>query len=101
MKLPFDLAGLNSKLPSSVRKGFVDVARRAATPHAVRQNGLCEDRLGQLRYCEERRERRHWIEEHCAHDHEIEPIRDTCLRLTGFLFRFADADEAFAFRMRF
>jgi hypothetical protein len=101
MKPPFDLSALASKLPPTIRRGFIDAARRTATPHVVQQNGLCEDMLGQPRYYEEREERRHWITEHCTHEHEIEPVRDTRMRLAGFLFRFADPDEAFAFRMRF
>lgn len=98
MRPPFDLSKLRE---TSIKRGFVDAARRTATPHIVQQNGLCEDMLGQPRYCEEREERRRWIAEHCANEHEIEPIRDARMRLTGFVFRFADADEAFAFRMRF
>ncbi|MGH1587306.1 hypothetical protein ACRBEV_01840 [Methylobacterium phyllosphaerae] len=101
IKPPFDFAELNSKLSISVRRGFVDAARRTATPHIVQQNGLCEDMLGQRCYYEQREERRHWIAQHCWHTHEIEPIRDARIRLTGFVFRFADPDEAFAFRMRF
>lgn len=101
MKLPFDVAEMNRKLPFGVRRGFVDAARRTAAPHTVRQNGLCEDMLGQETYYEARAERRHWITDHCTHEHEIEPIRDTRMRLTGFVYCFADADEAFAFRMRF
>jgi hypothetical protein len=98
MRPPFDLSKLRQ---TGIKRGFVDAARRTATPHIVSQNGLCEDQFGQQRYCEEREQRRRWIIEHCRHQHEVEPIRDTRMRLTGFLFRFADADEAFAFRMRF
>jgi hypothetical protein len=54
MKLPFDLAALDSKLPPTIRRGFIDADRRTATPHVVQQNGLCEDMLGQSRYYEER-----------------------------------------------
>lgn len=98
MRPPFDFSKLRE---TGFKCGFVDAARRTATPNLVLQNGLCEDQLGQQRYYEERETRRHWIESYCVGEHEIEPIRDARMRLTGFLFRFADPDEAFGFRMRF
>lgn len=101
MTPPLDFSKLNENLPPGVKRGFVDDARRAATPHRVRQDGLCEDALGQRRFCQDREERRLWIIEHCAGEHEIEPIRDAHGRLSGFLYRFADSKEAFAFRIRF
>lgn len=97
MKQPFDLTKLN--VPG-VRRGFIDHARRAATPYVVRQDGLCEDALGQRLLCEDREERRLWMIEHCVGEHEIEPMRAHG-QLTGYLYRFADWTDAFGFRMRF
>lgn len=101
MKPPFDLAKFNSRLPPTIKRGFVDRARRVATPYFVHQRGLCEDHLGQRRYCEERETRRLWIEDYCVGQHEIEPIRDTRMWLSGLVYRFSNEEEAFAFRMRF
>lgn len=101
MTPPLDFSKLNENLPPGVKRGFVDASRRTATPYCMRQNGLCEDLLGQRRFCQDREERRLWMIEHCAGEHEIEPIRNVHGRLCGFVYRFADSDEAFAFRMRF
>ncbi|SEH88807.1 hypothetical protein SAMN02799636_04294 [Methylobacterium sp. 275MFSha3.1] len=95
------MSKLNQKLPPGVKHGFVDETRRTATPYCVRQDSLCEDALGQEQFYQDRAERRLWIIEHCVGEHEIEPIRDAHGCLTGFVYRFADADEAFVFRMRF
>ena len=101
MNPPLDFSKLNEILPPGVKRGFVDAARRTATPYCVRQGGLCEDALGQERFCQDREERRLWMLKHCVGEHEIEPSRDAHGRLSGFLYRFAASDEAFAFRMRF
>lgn len=101
MMPPLNFSKLNAKLQPGVKRGSVDASRRTATPYCVRQDGLCEDLLGQRRFCQDREERRLWMIEHRVGEHEIEPIRDAHGRLSGFLYRFAASDEAFAFRMRF
>jgi len=102
MRPPFNLAKLRARLSASgMEVGFIDDARRAATPFLVPCNGLNEDNLGQVRFSQELNDRRAWIEAHCGCDHVAEPIRDAQQRLTGRLFRFADPNEAFWFKFRF
>lgn len=98
MKQPFDLSRLRA---AGFKLGFVDDARRMATPHVVECHVLDEDRLGQQRYSQELDDRRVWIKEHCDSLHEIEPIRDQVFRLTGRRYRFSDPDTAFWFKIRF
>lgn len=102
MRPPFDLAKLRASLPLQQQLSILSKAERAVLlPHTVEQTTLSEDSLGQRRFCQELRIRMDWIADNCLHPHLIETIRDNQLRLTGRRFRFADADEAFAFRMRF
>lgn len=58
MKLLFESAKLKENLPPGVKRGFVDAARRAATPEHMKQDGLCDDVLGQQQFCADREERR-------------------------------------------
>lgn len=97
MKQPFDL----SRLRAAFKTGFTDEARRAATPHLVHCHDLNEERLGQQPFCREFQDRRLWIEAYCNGLHEVEPILDEVRRVTGRRYRFADADDAFAFKLRF
>lgn len=102
MKPPFDLTKFHASRPLHQRLATLGKSERAVLlPHAVDQQTLSEDALGQQRFCQDLQERRNWIAENCSHAHWIDTIRDAGLRLTGRCFRFADADEAFAFRMRF
>ncbi|CAX22487.1 protein of unknown function [Methylorubrum extorquens DM4] len=97
MHPPFDLARLRARFPS----GYVDSARRATLTSAVVCHGLTEDDLGQQSFCSEMSARREWADANCRCDYVVEPIRDRQSRLVGRVFRFADANEAFAFKMRF
>jgi hypothetical protein len=83
-----------------VRVGFIDEARRAATPHIVEWRGLSREDIGdalfEAKFCAARR----WCDERCPQDYEIEPIRDHG-RLSGRLFRFADDTDAALFKLWF
>ncbi|MEL6064977.1 MULTISPECIES: hypothetical protein [unclassified Methylobacterium] len=101
MTPPLDFSKLNENLPPGVKRGFVDDARRAATPHTVRCIGLDEDALGERRFAQEHQTRMRWIKAHCEGGYEVEPIRDGQHRIASRLFRFADPDEAFWFKLLF
>ena len=102
MTPPFDIAKFRAPRPLQQQLGFLSEHERVALlPYAVHQQTLSEDALGQQQFCRELLERQGWIAQNCSHPHWIDTIRDACLRLTGRCFRFANADEAFAFRMRF
>jgi hypothetical protein len=81
--------------------GFVDDARREATPYAIDVIGLNDDAIGWARYAQEFQERREWCAEWCRNDWDIEPLRDTRMRLIGRRFRFANKVEAVYFKLRF
>ena len=95
MSPPFDF----NKLRATFKRGFVNTARRNATPYTVACKRLSEDQLGQQCFCQEMQARREWITTNCVGDHEIEPIRDPQQRLTGRLFRFSDQNEALWFKL--
>ncbi|CAO4155342.1 hypothetical protein [Methylorubrum extorquens] len=97
MRAPFDLSKLRTRSP----QGFYDEARLSKLTHMVGCRGLHEEYLSQSQFCQELDARRQWIAANCGGDHAIEPIRDRHQRLTGRVFRFADANEAFAFKMQF
>jgi hypothetical protein len=75
-------------------------ARIAVCSHAVEQPNLTRDHLGDEDYEAEIIARRMWIAEHCVGDHVGETVRSGGL-VTGKRFHFADADDAFYFRLRF
>jgi hypothetical protein len=85
------------------KRGFVDDARRAATPHIVECHGLSRENLGDEPYRSERefQERIAWCDESgglC----EIEPLRDDKTKaVTGYRFRFARLANAVFFKCRF
>jgi hypothetical protein len=84
------------------RGGFLDDARRAATPNVVDCLGLSRENLDEPYLFEfEFHQRRAWCENSgglC----EIEPIRDQeTFVLTGYRFRFAGLSEATFFKLRF
>jgi len=85
------------------RSGFVDDARRAATPHVIDCNGLSRENLGHQPYrfeCE-LRERTAWCKENSGLC-EIEPLRDEKTKvLTGYRFRFEKLVDAVFFKLRF
>jgi hypothetical protein len=85
------------------RGGFVDDARRAATPHIVDCHGLSRENLGDepYRFESEFHQRRAWCE-NCGGLFEIEPIRhQRASVLTGYRFRFAQEADAESFKCRF
>jgi hypothetical protein len=69
------------------------------TPIIVDAIGLSEDHLG-IRFPHELVARREWIAENCYGRHEIEPIRDSQMRLIGRRFKFADEVDAVFFKLR-
>src|SRR4051812_19585791 len=69
-------------------------------PHVIDAVGLSEENLGQRRSAQELVARREWIAENCHGRHEIEPIRDTQMRLVGRRFKFADEVDAVFFKLR-
>jgi hypothetical protein len=81
--------------------GFVDDARRAATPHIVDVVGMDEEKIGWPRCAAELTVRREWCYEFCRGDWEIECLRDYHLRLVGRRFRFENELEALYFKLRF
>lgn len=97
MRAPFDLSKLRTRSP----QGFYDEARLSKLTHMVGCRGLDEEHLGQIRSCQELDARRQWIAANCGGDYAIEPMRDGHQRLTGRVVRFADPNEAFAFKMQF
>ena len=97
MRPPFDLSMLRSSNP----QGFYGQARLAKLTHMVECRGLHEEHVGQQRFCQELQTRRQWITANCDGDWVIEPVRNSMLRLTGRVFRFADQTEASAFKLWF
>ena len=88
---------------AGLKHGFVDDARRAATPHVVDCLGLSRENLGYEPYQFEREfhERRAWCDE-SGGLYEIEAIRDDETRtVTGYRFRFAGLSEATFFKLKF
>jgi hypothetical protein len=83
--------------------GFVDDARRAATPYVVDCKGLSRDNLGAepFRFEYELQVRRAWCDEKGGL-YEIEALRDgETHRVTGFRFRLAGLVEAVFFKLSF
>jgi hypothetical protein len=70
------------------------------TPVIVDAVGLSEDRLGYPRFPQEFVARREWCAENCYGRYEIEPIRDSQMRLIGRRFKFADLNDAIYFKLR-
>lgn len=102
MKSPFDL----NKLPASLKRQaqinrMTEAERRGSFPATVEQDGLSEDALGQKGFCQSLQERRNWVEINCVGLHFVETIRDNRFRITGRRYHFSNADDAFAFKMRF
>ena len=82
------------------RGGFVDDARRAATPNVVDCLGLSRENLDEEPYLFEFEfhQRKAWCE-NSGGLFEIEPIRDQeTLVLTGYRFRFARLADAVFFK---
>jgi hypothetical protein len=85
------------------RGGFVDDARRAATPYVVDCKGLSRDNLGEepFRFEYELQVRRAWCDENGGL-FEIEPLRDGETKaLRGYRFRFEKLVDATHFKLRF
>jgi hypothetical protein len=81
--------------------GFVEDARRAATPYVVDCHRLAREVIGDRKFERQFSERRDWCKTNCPDGHEIEPIRDHLGRLTGRRFRFARGQDATKFKMLF
>ncbi|MBM1169627.1 hypothetical protein [Microvirga arabica] len=83
-----------------IKSGFIDDARRAATPYVVECTSLNDEDLPYSVYITQLRERESWCVQRCPHDHEIEPLREHG-RLIGRQFRFSRESDAAAFRLFF
>ena len=91
MKANFTTTWALAGVDAGLKRGFVDDARRAATPHVIDCVGLSRKNLGDepYRFEGEFHERRAWCDE-SGGLYEIEAIRDDETRtVTGFRFRFA------------
>lgn len=87
---------------ANIKLGFVNAARRAATPHIVDCNGLSRTNLTKPSEFEHAfNERRAWCQKHAAGEFEIEPIGPNPEQLTGRRFRFESADTAALFKLWF
>ncbi len=84
-----------------LKSGFIDDARRAATPYVVDCPGLAREVIGDREFERQYPERRDWCDDRCYLDHEIESIRDDQMRLTGRRFRFANEVDAALFKTFF
>jgi hypothetical protein len=84
-----------------VKTGFVDDARRAATPYTVDVTGLTVINL-QERFSWEMQGRVHWCKDpnNCPGGFEIEALHQSGLEV-GRTFRFATLSDGTHFRMRF
>jgi hypothetical protein len=82
------------------REGFVDDARRAATPHIVLIDGLTRTNLPVGVFEPELQKRINWCRQQAA-DWAIEPVGANPEQLTGRRFRFSDLDDARRFRDAF
>ena len=88
---------------AGLKHGFVDDARRAATPHVIDCVGLSRENLGDepYRFEGEFHERRAWCDE-SGGLYEIEPLRDDKTKaVTGYRFRFARLANAVFFKCKF
>ncbi|WP_147707339.1 hypothetical protein [Microvirga massiliensis] len=90
----------NAAAAAGLKEGFVDAARRAATPLIVDCIGLTCENLGDERFENELHQRMGWCKAKCRGDWEIEPIRQDG-RLVGRRFRFGNVTEAVHFKLRF
>jgi hypothetical protein len=82
--------------------GWIDDARRAATPYIVDCDGLTRANPTQPGEFEGAlRERRDWCEANARGDYEIEPIGPNPEELTGRRFRFANDKVAALFKTWF
>lgn len=74
-------------------------AQRAAMPHRVDCEGVTVHDMGEAFAAELHRLKR-WCRQHCTTVFAVEPIRDPATRRdTGRRFRFADDEDAAAFRL--
>jgi hypothetical protein len=69
--------------------------------HVIDVTGLSEDHLGYPRFPQELIARREWCAETCKGAYDIQPIRDSMMRLTGRSFRFESHLDAVLFKLRF
>ena len=71
------------------------------TANIIDVTGLSEDNLGYPKFPQEFVTRRDWCEENCKGAYDIQPIRDSMMRLTGRSFRFKSHVDAVLFKLRF
>jgi hypothetical protein len=71
------------------------------TENIIDVTGLSEDNLGYPKFPQEFVTRRDWCEENCKGAYDIQPIRDSMMRLTGRSFRFQSHVDAVLFKLRF
>ena len=83
---------------TGLQPGWNDEARHAATPYVVEWRGLTREHIGDAEFEEKLWEARHWCNERCPQDYEIEPIRERG-RLVGRQFRFANDNDAALFKL--
>jgi hypothetical protein len=95
MTMPFQQ--LSAKLATLRTKTQIPPNAPAYVVDAI---GLSEDRLGYPRFPQELVARREWCAENCYGRYEIEPIRDSQMRLVGRRFKFADLSVATYFKLR-
>ncbi|KFG66526.1 hypothetical protein JH26_28260 [Microvirga sp. BSC39] len=91
----------NLEASAGLKAGFVDDARRAATPYVIDCPGLTRAAMGDDKFEDVFREARDWCRTHCTADHEIEAMRDGQGCLTGYRFRFASGGDATLFKTSF
>ncbi|WP_238258448.1 hypothetical protein [Methylorubrum podarium] len=72
-----------------------------ATPHVVPQPGLLRSVMGDDAFLAALDERRRWIAANCEGSFQFADLRDSKGKLKGMLYKFADRNEAFSFRMYF
>jgi hypothetical protein len=83
-----------------LRVGFVDDVRRLQLPYSVEYFNLSREYLGDQGFKDAINERRAWIRDMVHDDHDVDTIRRDG-RVTGYVFLFANEDEAEMFRSLF
>ena len=83
-----------------VKLGWVDDARRTATPWLVDCLDLHDETLLDPVIARMFWERRKWCVDHCRQGYEIEPLTEGS-RLLGRRFRFTDPKYAVLFKLKF
>lgn len=98
---PLDFHKLNSRLPQTIKRGFVDDARRKRTPYYIDIAYCYEDARQEVRFLKKYHLIMVWLHEKCDSKFEVETLRDDRQRLVGRRFRFASPNEALWFKLCF